>query len=637
MASIDPRSDFFQYVNAQWIAENPIPADESQWGSFYTLRFDVEEQLHKLLDDVTAASKPFPAGSDEQKVADFYKSAMDLAGRDRLGVAPLAEFFGAIDAIANLDDLARAMGILHRAGIGVFFNVFAGQDEKQSEVIALQFWQGGLGLPDRDYYLNDDEKNRTIRADYVTYMKDLLVLTGLPADADRIMAIETRLAAASLTRVELRDVEKMYNKLTLSAFATLAPKISLVDYFSSIPAFGVKTPEYLIVGQPKFFAEVNEIFETVSLDDMKAYLRWHVVNTMTAYLTEAIERRAFEFYGITFNGTREMKPLWRRALRATDAALDEVLGKLYVARYFNEDAKKKIKDLVEHLSAAYRARIEKLDWMSGETKQKALEKLGTVSKKLGYPDVWKNYEGLMIDPAVSFAEHALAATRFEFDRKMREVGGAVNRAEWLMSPQTVNAYYMPPMNDIVFPAAILQPPFFDPAAEDAVNFGGIGTVIGHELTHGFDDQGSRFDAHGNLHEWWTPEDKERFDAQAERLAMQFDAYEPLPGAHVNGRLTLGENIADLGGLLIAFDGLKLAQEGNLTADDARKFFTSYAVTERSHAREELMRLRLQVDPHSPSEFRVNGPLSNMIEFYDAFGVASGDGLWREENDRVRIW
>lgn len=643
--NIRPGDDFFRYVNGGWIAENPIPATEAQWGSFYTLRFDVEGQLRTLLDELK--DKEFASGSDDQKVRDFYRAAMYIERRNQLGVQPLAPLFAKIDAVVAQglfgDSLVRAVGMLHRLGFNPFWGAFAGQDEKQSDVIALQFYQAGLSLPDRDYYLNDDEKSRKIRGDYVAYVKDMLARAGLVENAglaraaDTILAIETRLAKASLSRVELRDVEKMYNKVTLASFATLAPQISLADYFKEIAPWDGFAPTYLIVGQPKFFTEVNEIFENVPLDDLKLYMRWHVLNGAASYLSEEFEMRKFEFYERTFNGAKEMKPLWRRALAATDSAMDELLGKLYVTRHFSEDAKQKIKDLVEHLSVAYRARIEKLDWMSAETKQKALEKLGTVSKKLGYPDVWKDYSALTIDPASSFAENILRASTFEFDRKMREVGGSVNREEWLMPPQMVNAYYMPPMNEIAFPAAILQPPFFDPVVEDATNYGGIGSVIGHELTHGFDDQGSRFDLHGNLNEWWTAEDKARFNVKAAQLAEQFDAYEPLPGLRVNGKLTLGENIADLGGLLIAYDALKLALGEHFSADAARKFFIGYAVTERGHYREEILRVRLQTDPHSPSEFRVNGPVSNIDEFYQAFDVKEGDKLWRKLEDRVKIW
>jgi putative endopeptidase len=666
---IKPTDDFFRYVNGGWLARNPIPADEARWGSFYTLRFEVEQQLKKILDELAAKSDvagvELAPGSDDQKVRDFYREAMDIEKRNRLGVAPLAEVFKKIDLIAQdgLFDhsLAKTIGELHRLGIAVFWSSFAGQDERQSDVVALQFWQGGLGLPDRDYYLNDDEKNRTIRADYIAYMKDMLARAGVVENADTarvadaIMAIEMRLARASLSRVELRDVEKMYNKVTLGQFAVLAPKIDLAKYFEGIPALAVLSENnaggasastgavtYLIVGQPKFFTEVNEIFDTVPLEDVKMYLRWQVLNGMAGCLTEELEQRAFEFYGRTFSGAKEMKPLWRRALRATDSALDELVGTLYVARHFPEEAKRKIKDLVDHLIVAYRARIEGLDWMSEATKQKAIEKLGTVSKKLGYPDVWKDYAALVIGTD-SFAANMMRASAFEFDRKMREVGGPVNREEWLMPPQLVNAYYMPPMNEIAFPAAILQPPFFDGTVVDgddvglAINYGGIGSVIGHELTHGFDDQGSRFDLHGNLKEWWTAEDKVRFDASAAHLAEQFDQYEPLPGAHINGKLTLGENLADLGGLLIAYDALKLAMGDRFSREVAQNFFMGYATSEREHSREEILRLQLQTDPHSPGKFRVNGPMSNLPQFYEAFDVREGDKLWRKPEDRVKIW
>lgn len=641
--SVKPTDDFFRYVNGGWLAKNPIPADESRWGSFNVLRRDVDEQLKIILEEIAAKNDLAP-GSDEQKIRDFYLSAMDVQSRNRLGTSPLSEMFHNIAAIADADDLAMIVGELHRVGIGVFWAAFAGQDEKKSDVMAFQIWQGGLGLPDRDYYLKDDEKSKKIRADYLAYMHDMIARTNLEKDVSAAVAsvikIETRLAQASLDRVDLRDVEKMYNKIALPELAALAPKISFAKYFGSI---GIDAPGYAIVGQPKFLGEISQIFSEIPLDELKIYLRWHLLNDMASYLSEDLERRNFDFYGRTFTGTTEMKPLWRRALRQTNDSLDELLGKAYVARHFSEDAKMKIKDLVEHLVVAYRARIERLEWMGAETKKKAFEKLGTVTRKLGYPDIWKDYSPLTIGPD-SYVQNVMRAYTFEFDRKMKEVGGPVNRAEWLMSPQTVNAYYMPPMNDIVFPAAILQPPFFDPSADDAFNFGGIGSVIGHELTHGFDDQGSRFDANGNLNEWWTAEDKKQFDASAAHLAEQFDGYEPLPGLHVNGKLTLGENIADLGGLLVAYDGLKLKMAEQNSMSPSRNeftaeqnFFIGYALTERNQTREEAMRLQIQTDPHSPSEFRVNGPSSNMTEFYEAFGAKPGDKLYREPGDRVRIW
>jgi putative endopeptidase len=388
---------------------------------------------------------------------------------------------------------------------------------------------------------------------------------------------------------------------------------------------------------------VSQLFTELPIEIHKAYLRWQILNGFSHCLDEAREKQRFDFYGRTFAGATEMRPLWRRAQSTLSMLLDEAVAELYVGAHFGEGAKKKIGELVDHLSTAYRTRIEKLDWMGSETKQKAAAKLAAISRKLGYPDKWKDIDKMQIG-ADSYAANVMRAHRFEFDRKMKRIGGPVDRSEWCMSPQTVNACYSPLLNEILFPAAILQPPFFDPTADDAVNFGGIGTVIGHELTHGFDDQGALFDAKGNLASWWTKEDKERFDARTERLAKQYDKFEAAPGLFVNGKLTLGENIADLGGLLIAYDGLLLAQKESGTVSEAidelsptERFFISYAITERSAIREEALRSQIQIDPHSPSPFRVNGPISNMEEFIDAFHAASGDKLWRDPEDRVKIW
>jgi putative endopeptidase len=453
-----------------------------------------------------------------------------------------------------------------------------------------------------------------------------------------IIDLEKRLAQASRTRVELRDQEKQYNKMTPAELAAATPSVNWQDYFRALEA---SVPEYVIVGQPPFMTEANRFITEVPLEDVKKYLRWHVLNSLANFLGEDREKKMFDFYGRIFAGATEMKPQWRRVLAVVNMMLDEAVGELYVKKNFGGEAKKKINDLVDHLIVAYRARIEKLDWMTGATKEKALAKLGTVSRKLGYPDKWKDISSLMIGED-SYAMNYARAYAFEFARQMKKVGRPVDRNEWLMPPQMVNAYYQPPMNEIAFPAAILQPPFFDPAADDAVNFGGIGTVIGHELTHGFDDQGALFDLNGNLKNWWSVEDKMQFDKQTAHLAEQYDSYEPLPGLHVNGKLTLGENIADLGGLLIAYDGLQLTLAGKPVAPidgltPNQRFFANYAITEKSNIREEALRLQVQVDPHSPSKYRVNGPLSNMTEFYDAFGAKPGDKLFRDPSDRVKIW
>ncbi len=633
--AVRPANDFFAYVNGKWVEENPIPPEESRWGSFYVLRVEVEKQIRALLDEI--AQKP-DASLDPiaRKVRDFYASGMDIEKRNSLGEAPLkTELLDAVGGIKDLNDLSAVVGRLHRRGIGGFWAPNAEPDAKKSDTVTLYLYQSGLSLPDRDYYLNEDEKSMTIRAKYETYA------TGMQQDISfrKIMALETALARASMTRVELRDVEKQYNKKSMAELKELAPHVNWEKYFE---ATGIKMPEYAIVCQPDFMKAVDRMFAETPIGELKDYLRWHALNEMANYLTEDHETRSFDFYGRTFGGAKEMKARWRRVLGIMNALLDEALGKLYVERHFSEDAKKKVKDLVEHLVVAYRARILKLDWMGEETKKKALVKLAAMTKKLGYPEKWKDFGPLEVTRD-SYAENYLRAYIFEFDRHMKKIGGPVDRSEWHSPPQIVNAFYDPLMNEILFPAAILQSPFFDPAADDAVNFGGIGTVIGHELTHGFDDQGALFDPQGNLSNWWTAEDKERFDKKTAHLAAQFDAYEPLPGLHVNGKLTLGENIADLGGMYIAYDGLKLvfAEKGVPEPIDGltawQRFFIAYAVTERGAVREEALRLQIQTDPHSPSEYRVNGPLSNMPEFYDAFGAKEGDTLLRDPDDRVAIW
>jgi putative endopeptidase len=638
---IKPGDDFFDFANKKWNEKNPIPPEESRWGSFSVLHVEVQGQLKEILEEI--AKKPEEAlDANARKVRDFYSTGMDVEKLAAQGDAPLKEFLDAIEVAQNGSDLSRVIGMLHRGGVGAFWSSSVDQDVKQSEVMALYMLQGGLGLPDRDYYLNNDEKSKVIRTDYASYAEGMISAAPLAKGVtpSGFIDIETKLAAVSMTPVELRDIEKQYNKMTPSDLAALAPKIDWDAYWNGAN-FATK-PEYIIVCQPKFMEEVSRLFEVVPLDALKDYLRWHVLNSLANFLGEDFNKRNFDFYGRTFAGATEMKPRWRRVLGVVNGMLDEAMGQLYVERHFSEDAKAKISDLVAHLTAAYAARIAKLDWMGQETKEKALAKLKTVTKKLGYPDKWKDYSALEIG-ADSYAENYARAHRFEFDRQAKKIGKPVDRDEWYMSPQTVNACYQPPMNEILFPAAILQPPFFDPNADSGTNYGGIGTVIGHELTHGFDDEGALFDLHGNLANWWTAEDKMRFDTQTGKLAEQYNRYEVLPGLHVNGKLTLGENIADFGGLLIAYDGLKLALNDTVASsvlDDLtpyQRFFISYAATERGSIRDEALRLQVQTDPHSPSPCRVNGPLSDMEEFYAAFDVKKGDALWRDEGDRVKIW
>ena len=636
-----PQDDFFNFVNGTWIEENPIPPEESRWGSFYVLRVEVDKQLKEIFEE-NAVAEDSVLDDTARKVRDFYRTGMDVEKLNALRDMPLAELLKIVDDVTDHDGFARALGYLHRRGIGALWGCGVDQDIKNSEIMALYVFQGGLSLPDRDYYLHDDEKSREVRAKYLAHAEAMLLLSQVFAtDAAKkpvpknFIDIETRLARASMTRVELRDIEKQYNKMAPAELAALSPHLNWENYFE---AAQIPMPEYMIVCQPEFIKEVDRIFAEVPLEDLKAYVRWHILNGTANFLGEDFEKKSFEFYGRTFGGATEMKPRWRRVLGVVNGMMDEAVGQLYIKKHFSESAKQKINALVDNLIAAYRTRIQNLAWMSAETKEKALAKLSTITKKLGYPDQWRNY-GMLVIGTDSYVQNYISAHMFEFDRQIKKIGKPVDRTEWYMSPQTVNACYSPSMNEILFPAAFLQPPFFDPNADDATNFGAIGMTIGHELTHGFDDQGALFDLHGNLQNWWTKEDKERFDKQTAHLAEQFDSYEPLPGLHVNGKLTLGENIADLGGLLIAYDGLGLALGGveALTKENARAFFVGYAISEQGYAREEALRTQIQTDPHSPSIYRVNGPVSNMVEFYQAYDVKPGDMLYREDGDRVKIW
>jgi putative endopeptidase len=641
--SVKPCDDFYQYADGAWIKANPVPADKSRWGSFEELADRNRDTLKAILDEVSA-KKNWPAGSIEQKVGDFYASGMDGAAIEKTGISPLKPLFAVVDGLRTNGDLAPVLGQLRASGVSAGFGFAVAQDPRESTRYIGSLNQGGLGLPDRDYYLKDDAKSKDIRDKYVAHIAKMLELAGHPqeaatAEAAVVLGIETRLAKASLTRVENRDPQKTYNKMTLAELQALGTGFDWNRYFG---ALGVTQVPALNVRQPQFFKALAEIAGSVPAADWRAYLEWHLVRGMADALPVAFQDESFAFSGKVLNGVPQQEQRWMRVQAATDRALGEALGQLYVRRSFSPEAKAKMVALVGNLRAALKERIEKLDWMGPETKAQALRKLAAFNVKVGYPDKWRDYSALTITRSF-YAGNLLRAQRFESARNLAKLGKPIDRAEWSMTPPTVNAYYSSTMNEIVFPAGILQPPFFDAKADDAVNYGGIGAVIGHEMGHGFDDSGSQFDADGNLKNWWTEADRAAFKAHTDKLAQEFDGFEALPGEHVNGRLTLGENIGDLGGLTIAYAAMEKALAGKPRPapidgfTPEQRFFLNWAQVWEQTIRPEAQRVRLATDPHSPGKFRVNGPLGNMPEFFAAFGCAPGSPMVRPADVRTSIW
>ncbi|HJV48475.1 MAG TPA: M13 family metallopeptidase [Geothrix sp.] len=637
-ATVKPTQDFFQYAVGGWAKRTAIPAEYDRYG----VDQEIDTRTHQILKDIleSAAAAKAAAGSETQKVGDFYASGMDEAGLEVQGLAPLKPLFARIDAVKDPASLVAVMADLHRMGASGGFYFGVEQDDKESSRYAMMLGQGGLGLPDRDYYLKEDPKSKELLAAYRAHVAKMLGLAGLdPKDADRILALETRLAKASMTRVEQRDPNAIYHAMTAAQLKAAAPGFPADLYLKTL---GLAAPDHFVVRQPLFMAELGRMIQELPADQWRVYLRWHLLRSTAAALPKAFEQEAFAFYGTRLQGTTAQHPRWKRVMFAADRGLGEALGKLYVQKAFPASSKAKVLEMVENLRTALKARIEGLEWMSAPTKLKAKEKLAAIRVKIGYPDVWRDYSKLDIRRQ-AYVLNVLETRRFEFQRRLAKLGTPIDRNEWDMTPQTNNAYYNPTMNEIVFPAGILQPPYFDATADDAVNYGNIGATIGHEMTHGFDDEGRQYDAQGNLKSWWTPEDEKAYNQRAELVAKQFDAYEPLPGLHLNGHLTLGENIADLGGLKIAWDAWKLSQKGKSPVGKIegftpeQRFFLGYAETWRTLVREEAARLYANTDPHSPAKFRVNGPLSNLPEFYEAFGCKDGDPMKRPEKERPAIW
>ncbi|GHA76535.1 M13 family metallopeptidase [Pontibacter akesuensis] len=638
----NPCEDFYQYANGGWLANNPIPASESRWGSFNELADKNNAVLRELLLEASSNTTA-PKGSAAQLIGDYYAVGMDSVAANQAGIKPIQPELDKIKSIKTTDDLIKTVADLKTKGISGFFSMYVSQDDKVSTQYALQAGQGGLGLPDRDYYLKDDERSKTIRTAYQEHLRNTFQLLGDDAaaaqkKAQTVMRIETKLAEASKARVDLRDPYANYNKMTIQEFAKQNPNLKISQMLTNMGATAAKE---IIVGQPAFFKELNAMLKSVPVEDWKTYTRWHLARTMAPYLSQDFVQENFNFYGKVLSGAKEMQPRWKRVLRATDSALGEALGQLYVEKTFSPEAKQKAITMVNNLQEAFKEHVRDLEWMSDETKQRALQKLDAFAVKIGYPDKWEDYKGLDISRD-SYAANVMRASQFAFRDNIGKIGKPVDREEWFMSPPTVNAYYNPSMNEIVFPAGILQPPFFDPNADDAVNYGGMGAVIGHELTHGFDDQGAKYDYQGNLKDWWSTADLEKFNARASAVADQYDQYTVLDNLHVNGRLTLGENIADIGGLNIAYTALQKALENNnpekiagLTPE--QRFFLAWAQIWRVNMRDEAQNQQILTDPHSPGRFRTNGPLANMPQFYEAFGCEPSDPMVRSDQERIKIW
>lgn len=642
--SVKPGDNFYEFGCGGWIKANPIPGDESRWGTFNQLAANNKENLHKICESAANSKVAYEKGSPMQLVADFYFSAMDTMTIEKLGYQPIMPELKKIESITDMKSLLAEVAYLHRLNVGGMFTFYAYQDPKNSEVVVPQIMQGGLSLPDKDYYLKDDARSTKIRAAYIDHVKKMFMLTGsnekdAAANADAILKLETSLAKVCMSRVELRDPFKTYNKVMVADLNTLTPSI---DWRVMLPDMGAtKGFTYLVLGQPDFLKGLEEQLKATSIADWKTYLKWRVISDAANVLSKDFVTENFNFFNKTLSGQKEMKPRWKRMVDMTDGAIGDALGQTYVAKYFPPEAKKKADELVSNLMAEYSNRIKNLDWMSDVTKEKAQKKLSTIIRKIGYPDKWKNYDGLKID-RMNFYQNAVNATLWEYDYMMAKIGQPVDKKEWGMTPPTVNAYYNPSINEIVFPAGILQPPFFNAEADDAVNYGGIGAVIGHEMTHGFDDEGRNYDANGNLNNWWTSEDSARFEEKANKLVQQYNGFTVLDTLHVNGELTLGENIADLGGITIAYHAFMntaQAKEGKKIDGytPEQRFFLGFARIWAGSILPEAAAQRIIVDPHSPALYRVNGSLSNLIEFYKAFGVSSEDKLFRPESERAKIW
>lgn len=639
--SVNLHNNFYKYVNNIWMKNNPLPAEYGRFGSFDALNQENEVKIHSLLTELS--SNPQKPGTIAQLVVDFYNSGIDSTIIEKLGISPLSEEFARIDQIKDKNELMNEIAHLHTYSIFPLFNISVDQDPKDSKNVIVFIEQGGLGMPDRDYYTDMDTHMKEIRKAYLEYIKIMLGYIGIDKkEADRqsvtIMNIETLLAKASMTRLELRDPFKTYNKMPLEALQKLAPNINWKNYFTSL---GVQNPGNINVMQLKFFSEISKMMNTISLNDLKTYLHWTYFNSMSKYLNKDIVNENFRFNEATLSGNEIIKPRWNRVINFTNELLGMGLGKIYVEKYFPQQAKERMLKLVSNLKVSLSERITKLSWMGDSTKQKALEKLAAINVKIGYPDKWLDYTGLELNNKTLFS-NVLKCNNFKMKYMFSKINKPIDKTEWTMPPQTVNAEYNPTLNEICFPAGILQPPFFYMNADDAVNYGGIGVVIGHEITHGFDDQGRLYDKDGNLNNWWTKSDAEAFNKKAQTLVNEFDSFVVLDSVKANGSLTLGENIADLGGINISYTALlktfKDKEPVNIDGlTPSQRFFISHAKIWAQNIRDKEKLKRTKEDVHSLGQYRINGPLRNVSEFLTVFNINKGDSMYLPEAERAVIW
>ena len=639
-STVNPCEDFEQFAVGNWLKNNPVPESESRWGSFSVLDESNKEKIKAIIEDATKANGK--KGSYEQQVGDFYASAMDSAKADELGIKPIEPLMAKIDAVTNIQELVEAMAKIKRTGSGSIFSYYIHIDSKNSTQYITYLGQGGLGLPDRGYYTPEDERGEMILAEYEKHIAALFKLAGeneetAASNAKAVVELESVLAKNSMDKTVARNPELTYNKMSIDELSKLNTTIDWNAFFNAADINGINE---LVVRHKDYIQKLDGAFKQFPVDNWKIYMKWHLLNDMASNLSSDFEQQVFDFYSTTLRGTKQMKPRWKRALEKCDGTVGEQLGKLFVEKHFPEESKQQVLDMIANINEVFKERVKKLEWMGDSTKMKAMEKLSKFTYKIGYPDKWEDYSSVEIS-SDALAQNVMNMNEFGYNKMVNKLGKPIDKGEWGMNPQTINAYYNPTMNEIVFPAAILQPPFFNPDADPAINYGGIGGVIGHEFSHGFDDQGSKYDGDGNLNMWWTDEDRAKFSELTARLVNQFDKYEVAEGNNVQGALTLGENIADIAGITLSYYALEKAMAGK---EDPmidgytyqQRFFLGWAQVWHTNATDEFLIWQVKNDYHSPTRFRTIGPLTNMLEFSSAFGCKEG-AMVAPDSLKVKIW